>query len=198
MQAREDGPHAAPVSRGNPMLEAEVPPGVLMHYGNPTTASPFVQLKLPNGMTFERKKSRSVSFVGDNGMVYKGTTRSKKNAIECVSAWAWQWWESLSDLQKSSIRALANKRSHSDDESVDGSRKKPRNPRCRSENGPYGWLCIAQKHALKSKIYHFNRELRSYFSVLNIHALKQGYQSIEKLFVTFGPSRPNLFELSWP
>lgn len=126
LQARSDGAHAAPVSRGNPAEEGgvSVPPGVRLNYGNPLAANPFVQLKLPQGMVHENRKSRCVSFVGEDGVSFKGTARSKHNALECVQSWAWSWWGILSDSQKNSVRALANKRAGSDDESNGGASKK--------------------------------------------------------------------------
>eukprot|EP00438_Fugacium_kawagutii_P009613 Skav215639 [mRNA] locus=scaffold736:197173:203009:- [translate_table: standard] len=128
--AREDSTHASPVVRGNPSdltTPDKVPPGVTLNYGVPDKSSPFVQLKLPQGMSFEAKKSRSVSFMATGiPMSGRGTTRTRENALDCVLAWGWEWWGSLTDSQKNSIRSMMLKRSHSDDESIAGEASKKR------------------------------------------------------------------------
>lgn len=127
LQAREEGPRAAAVPRGNPATECggELPPGVTMNYGNPSQASPFIQLKLPSGMMFENKKSRSLSFIPDGGLrSLKSTVRTKECAAQCLRAWSWEWWSSLSGTQRNSIRALASKRCQSDDEAASSASKK--------------------------------------------------------------------------
>lgn len=113
---RADGPRAAPIPRDRPEEEANLPPGVLANYGFPTTtANPFVQIKLPSGMFYENKKSRCVSYVPDSEPgTARGTTRTKKMALNCVQSWAWSWWWTLSPDQRSAIHlAHQNRRTRS-------------------------------------------------------------------------------------
>lgn len=120
-EPRVEGDRKKPETRGA-VLEAEkLPPGCAANHGFPQSSNPFVQLKLPMGMTFENKKSRSVSYVSPDGPSFKGTLRSKESAVACMTSWAWQWWESLSDSQKNSVRSAAEKRR---DRSTSASRKR--------------------------------------------------------------------------
>ena len=89
-KAREDGPHQAPVRRGVVGDDVQFPPGVVTNFGYPQGASPFIQAKLPAPMKFEGKKSRCVSFVGDDKDGFrgaKGTTKTKHQAIQAAAAW---------------------------------------------------------------------------------------------------------------
>lgn len=127
LQEREDGPHKPGVHRGNPGEDQEVPPGVSMTYGYPEKSNPFVQLRLPVPMTYEGKKSRCVSFMDSSGASFRGTQRSRAQAIQCVVAWSWDWWNQLSDLEKSAVRSsMANKRPHKEGDNLEGASKKPR------------------------------------------------------------------------
>jgi len=99
--------------------------GVSTNYGYPDSANPFVCVKLPPGMMYERKKSRSVSFVGsEKGVSLRGTTRSKDQAVSCMTSWAWEWWSSLSDDQKNSIRSAATKRAEARERSASAKRQR--------------------------------------------------------------------------
>lgn len=109
-QDRVDGPHQKPVARGEVCEPESLPPGCNCNFGYPENASPFIQCKLPQGMAFERKKSRAVSFVSHEGSSLKGTKRSQETALNCITSWAWSWWNSLTDDEKSSVRNAVSKR----------------------------------------------------------------------------------------
>ena len=110
-KAREDGPHQAPMRRGVVGDDVQFPPGVATNFGFPQEASPFIQAKLPAPMKFEGKKSRCVSFVGQDSDGFrgaKGTTKTKDQAIQAAAAWCWSWWQSLDEAAKSGIQESAN------------------------------------------------------------------------------------------
>ena len=128
VQERHDGPHRQPIPGRNQDDEAiDVPPGTSKVHGYKDNCNPFFQLKLPLGLSFEGKKSRCVSYQGASGtgIGVRGTNRTKKQAVDCVVAWGWSWWNSLSDDQRNTLRAHANKRANnaSDDESGQASKK---------------------------------------------------------------------------
>lgn len=103
-EARADagGSHAVQTPRGRPT--GEWPPGTKPYFGNPTTSSPFVQCHLPQGFTHQGKKSKSLSFQ-DEGMPFaRGVTRTKQAAIVGVQSWAWAWYQSLNQIQQSSLK----------------------------------------------------------------------------------------------
>ncbi len=108
-QDRVDGPHQKPVARGEVCDADSLPPGCSANFGYPENASPFIQLRLPQGMSYEKKKSRAVSFM-DGGSSIKGTKRTQETALNCISSWAWSWWNSLTADEKSSVRNAVSKR----------------------------------------------------------------------------------------
>jgi len=120
------GLHKPAVPRGDDdVISAEnLPPGCSATWGHPQAANPFVQLKLPNGCSYQNKKSRAVSFIDAGGPTFKGTKRSKENAVSCISAWAWTWWDALTADEKSAIRNSMTKRSRDRSASAGSSRSK--------------------------------------------------------------------------
>ena len=109
-QVRSDagGSHAPAVARGNHAEDGELPPGVSLHKGQPTNASPFFQVLLPTGFLFEARKSKAVSFMGSTSFV-KGTRRTEQQAKSCCLSWSWQWWNSLSVSDRSAIQSGVDK-----------------------------------------------------------------------------------------
>lgn len=130
-QVREDGPHRPAERRESLSNEVKLPPGTVTNFGHPDSASPFIQLKLPVGMTYCGKKSRCISFVSKDGPVtQRGTNKTKEQATAAVASWAWQWWETLTEQEKmgveGSVRASAAKRAGEDCDSHASSSKKPK------------------------------------------------------------------------
>ena len=79
-----------------------------MAFGHPDSASPFVQVKLPTGMTWGGKKSRCVSFVPKDGPAkHRGTNKTQQQAVGAVASWAWSWWESLSEGEQKAVETSA-------------------------------------------------------------------------------------------
>lgn len=106
-QAREDGPHQPRVERDVELGDLKLPPGVVAGLGFPERASPFVQARLPVGMKYEGKASRCVSFRSADCPFARGTRKTQSQACSPVSSWAWQWWETLSDIEKSAVKSAA-------------------------------------------------------------------------------------------
>lgn len=130
-QVREDGPHKPAVQRESLGGEVSLPPGTVTVFGHPESASPFIQVKLPIGMSYCGKKSRCISFVSKDGpMTQRGTNKTKEQATAAVASWAWQWWETLTESEKlgveGSVRASAAKRAAGDHDSSAASSKKPK------------------------------------------------------------------------
>lgn len=123
-QERKDGPHKPSVHRDGDSVDPEsLPPGCSCAFGYPEAANPFIQIKLPNGMQHLKKKSRAVSYIGSDGSSKRGTMRTRDNALSCVTSWAWTWWNSLTNDERSCIRnSMSSKRSRS--ASADSSRSK--------------------------------------------------------------------------
>lgn len=96
------GTHAPPKKCPHMATESELPPSLSWHHGTPTTANPFVQVQLPPGFEHESRKSRAVSYKTQD--FARGTSRTYEQAKACVLSWAWQWWASLSDSQKSAVQ----------------------------------------------------------------------------------------------
>lgn len=102
---REGGPRAAPTARDDPNMS--LPPGVKAHYGFPQNASAFVQVRLPNGISWDGKCSRAMSYRNpDAPLIPGGTTRTVEVAKASLESWAWQWFESLSVSEKKSLREV--------------------------------------------------------------------------------------------
>ena len=101
MQARRDGPHAAPQVRERP--SEELPPNCSMYHGFPAASSPFVQAYLPAGFRYENRKSRCCCYRDPNGPA-RGTDRSKDAAVRSVVSWTWLWWDSLAPEQQEQLR----------------------------------------------------------------------------------------------
>lgn len=86
----------------NVKIEGSWPPAVSVYHGAPQNASPFVQCVLPQGWTFEHRRSKAVSYIGTE--VYaRGTSRSKEGAEQVAMACAWSWWNSLSQQDRSTL-----------------------------------------------------------------------------------------------
>ena len=108
-EARADGPHKPGVHRGQ--VDGKWPPGVTCNYAAPENASPFVQAHLPQGMKFENKRSKSVSFVSEHGPRGRGTSKTREAAEAAVMSWAWRWFNSLNQESQNAIhRCATNKR----------------------------------------------------------------------------------------
>ena len=96
------GTHDAQTPRGRPI--GQWPPGTKPYYGCPTTSSPFVQCHLPEGFKYQGRKSKSLSFQEAAQIVtQRGTVRTKEAATTGVQAWAWQWYGSLTAIQKAAL-----------------------------------------------------------------------------------------------
>ena len=66
--------------------------------------SPFVQCHLPEGFKYQGRKSKSLSFQEAAQIVtQRGTVRTKEAATTGVQAWAWQWYGSLTAIQKAAL-----------------------------------------------------------------------------------------------
>ena len=106
-----------------------------------------MQCFLPPGFKFEKKGSRCVSFLSDNGPSFKGTSRSKEAAVACMSSWAWSWWHSLSDDQRSAVRSAATaKRASSRERSLSSRSKRLKTSGCWSAPLQFRWSwasCVA-------------------------------------------------------
>lgn len=87
------------------LISGSWPPGVAVYYGMPSTASPYVQARLPNGWMHEKRASKAVSFQGDNPVTTRGTIKTKAMAEQTAMAWCWSWWGGLSDEDRSTIRS---------------------------------------------------------------------------------------------
>ena len=97
------GVHAPGTARGRP--EGDFPPGVTCYKKEPLDANPLFQVCLPVGFSHEGKRSKGVSFAGDNRLFLKGTTRSQQQAEMACMSWAWMWWDNLSSEERSSLQA---------------------------------------------------------------------------------------------
>ena len=107
-KALSDGSHLpAMVGMNHGQLTGEhLPPGVSANWGEPKSgASPFLQAHLPRGFSHNGRKSRSVSFLDSSvSSSSKGTSRSREEAIRCVLAWCWEWWNALPEKTQRSIK----------------------------------------------------------------------------------------------
>ncbi|CAK9061274.1 unnamed protein product [Durusdinium trenchii] len=103
VRADADGTHAPHVPRGRP--QGSFPPGVKSYFGSPQGASPFVQVYLPTGFLHLGKKSKCLSFADPQSKDgnKRSTLRSREAALLGVQAFAWDWYSSLTEIQKSSI-----------------------------------------------------------------------------------------------
>ena len=103
VRADADGTHAPHVPRGRP--QGSFPPGVKSYFGSPQGASPFVQVYLPTGFLHLGKKSKCLSFADPQSKDgnKRPTLRSREAALLGVQAFAWDWYSSLTEIQKSSI-----------------------------------------------------------------------------------------------
>lgn len=101
---RNDGVHAPKVSRGDP--GCALPPCCKAVLGYPVGLSPFIQVRLPKGFSFQSKESRAMSYRDAEGAaVVRGTTRTFAMAKTAVESWAWQWWDSLTKVAQNSLTA---------------------------------------------------------------------------------------------
>lgn len=93
--------------------DVEWPPGIVVTFGKPHEASEFVQAKLPGTMKFESKHSRSVSFQTGDADSFKGTrgtTRSRKQAVQVAASWCWTWWQQLSAEEQAAVQTAWNRK----------------------------------------------------------------------------------------
>ncbi len=109
---REHGAHAAKQPRGDP--GCNLPPMCKANLGFPQGLSPFIQVRLPKGFSFQRKESRAMSYRDDEGQaVIRGTTRSFTMAKTACESWCWQWWDSLTPVAQSSLKTAQNEQGES-------------------------------------------------------------------------------------
>ena len=100
----------------------------------PENASPFVQAHLPQGMKFENKRSKSVSFVSEHGPRGRGTSKTREAAEAAVMSWAWRWFNSLNQESQNAIhRCATNKRTAGASQAAEGQL------RCQTRHVSAGW-----------------------------------------------------------
>lgn len=120
-QEREDGAHAPPgvgPNRGK-FETSDLPPGCTANFGEPKSASPFIQVHLPLGMKFNGRRSKSSSFSEGAHAGLRCTARTKDAAIRSALAWAWEWYQSLTCSEQAAVKAAA----------ADAAERQPKRPR---------------------------------------------------------------------